>query len=168
MNRLPKASFFYRFGTVDSKRILLIWDLNLGTISLRNDIENVVDSIGERESIDPKMYSIIYRDSEGRWDGWDHLQQGFISLSLPDSLKDNIQEHLNFSFEDPRPILEHPDVGARSKKGLEWGMGVLDETARRNRVMFSGYQRLVHYLATSQECNPQDIKNIIADVMDQI
>lgn len=61
-----------------------------------------------------------------------------------------------------------PNVPNPPVKPTPSPLEVLDETARRNRVMFSGYQRIVHYLATSQECNPQDIKNIIADVMDQI
>lgn len=44
----------------------------------------------------------------------------------------------------------------------------IEETAKRNRILFSGYQKLLHYLATSADCHPQDIKNIILDVLDQI
>lgn len=47
-------------------------------------------------------------------------------------------------------------------------MAVLDETSRRMRIMFSGYQKLIHYLATAEECSPQEVKDIILKVLDQI
>lgn len=61
------------------------------------------------------------------------------------------------------PSLPSPDP----KIGPD-AMTVLEETARRNRVLFSGFQKIVHYLATSSVFNKHDINNIIADTMDHI
>lgn len=63
------------------------------------------------------------------------------------------------------PLTSLPSTEATPSSSL---LTVVDETARRNRIMFSGYQKLIHYLATANDCNPQDIKNIILEILDQI
>jgi hypothetical protein len=69
MKKQSRANFFYRLGEVDQQKILLIWDQNAGNMSVTNDIENVVANIAAYEGINPISYLIIYRDSEGNWDG---------------------------------------------------------------------------------------------------
>lgn len=73
-----RANFQYRIGAVDDQKVLLIWDQNLGNMSVTNDIENVVADIAAHEGIDPMAHLIIYRDSEGRWDGWDGTTEDFF------------------------------------------------------------------------------------------
>lgn len=74
-----KADFDYSIDTISGHKIIVIVDANLGRMSVTNDIENVVASIELTENIDAKDYLVIYKDSTGRWDGWDG--RDFISLS---------------------------------------------------------------------------------------
>lgn len=48
--------------------VIAITDLDLGNKSVTNDIENVLKDI-RAELGDLAGYSVIYRDSLGRWDG---------------------------------------------------------------------------------------------------
>lgn len=59
---------------------LSIVDLNLGRTSVTNCIEDVVEEICKAEDVDPLKLYIVYKDSEGIWDGWDHKTKRFISL----------------------------------------------------------------------------------------
>lgn len=85
MQKKSKANFLYRIGEVEGVKFLLIKDHDLGERSVTNDIENVVEDIAVHEGIDPKLYTIIYRDSSGRWDGWNHRSKRFFSLK-PDAM----------------------------------------------------------------------------------
>ena len=64
--------------------VILIEDLNNGGMSVTNDIENVVADISLKEKIEPSRYLIVYKDSEGMWDGWDHKGQDFIPIQVTD------------------------------------------------------------------------------------
>lgn len=77
VNKRSRASFAYKLGIYQDKyKWLLIWDKDKGT-TVTNDIENVVADISEFEGIDPLKYTILYRDSDGRWDGWDIKTKSF-------------------------------------------------------------------------------------------
>lgn len=71
----PNSDFIYRFVTVSGHETLLITDLNQGCMSVTNNIETVVEQIAREQEIELKeLYQcclIIYKDSEGVWDGWD-------------------------------------------------------------------------------------------------
>jgi hypothetical protein len=62
--QIPRADYTY---TVDGNIIAII-DLDLGSRSVTNDMENVLAEI-RAELGDLAGYSIIYRDSMRRWDG---------------------------------------------------------------------------------------------------
>jgi hypothetical protein len=49
--------------------LLQIVDLNLGGRSVTNDIDNVINEIYQKIGDELKKYKILYRDSEGIWDG---------------------------------------------------------------------------------------------------
>jgi hypothetical protein len=49
--------------------LLLIVDMNTGERSVTNDIENVVNEIYQKLGDKIKEYKIIYKDSDGIWDG---------------------------------------------------------------------------------------------------
>lgn len=77
-----RAKYRYRLEQVGSRKLILIQQAGAG-LSLTNDIENVVADIMEMESIDENaiaQYLVLYEDTEGRWDGWDHVRQEFILL----------------------------------------------------------------------------------------
>jgi hypothetical protein len=59
-----RADYTY---TVESS-VIAITDLDRGSKSVTNDIENVLDDI-RAEIGDLAGYAVIYRDSMGRWDG---------------------------------------------------------------------------------------------------
>ena len=80
MKRTSRADFLYRVGGLDGKKYLMIVDQDLGHMSVTNDIENVVADIAAVEHIDPKEHFIVYRDSKGRWDGWDATTEDFFPL----------------------------------------------------------------------------------------
>lgn len=91
-HKRSRAQFLYRIGEYQGNKWLLIWDKNLGAISVTNDIENVVEDIADHEGIDPLEYTIVYRDSEGNWDGWNHLTQSFYWWE--DSPQNQLFNHL--------------------------------------------------------------------------
>ena len=65
---MAQADFDYKFrDTFTGERVLIIYDLNLGGKSVTNDIENVLQKIQRVNGPLPRL--IIYRDSEGRFDG---------------------------------------------------------------------------------------------------
>jgi hypothetical protein len=78
VNKRSRAQFAYRLGIYQDKhKWMLIWDKDLGDRSVTNDIDNVVADIAEFEGVDALQYTIVYRDSTGRWDGWDPRTKNF-------------------------------------------------------------------------------------------
>lgn len=75
---MTKSDYDYTIHT--EEKTLSIVDLDRGNMSVTNDIENVVTEIAEFEQIDPAEYKIVYRDSQGCWDGWNHKKKSFIHL----------------------------------------------------------------------------------------
>ena len=59
---------------------MVIEDLNLGSISVTNDIENVIREICAIEKVEAKDYMIVYKDSTGQWDGYDASTNEFVGL----------------------------------------------------------------------------------------
>lgn len=76
----PRSNFNYAFDKVEGVPVLYIVDEDRGGMSVTNDIENVVASIIEGEKELPDKCLIIYRDSEGVWDGWDNDRERFVAL----------------------------------------------------------------------------------------
>ena len=73
-----QADFTYSI----SPDVIAITDLDLGKKSVTNDIENVLRKIEYWHQGPIKGYRIMYRDSEGIWDGvhWDGNQATFLYL----------------------------------------------------------------------------------------
>ena len=78
---MNSADFNYSMIDAQGRNIVSIIDLDLGNKSVTNDIENVVEKISLSENINLDSYMIVYRDSEGKWDGWDSVTKDFIALS---------------------------------------------------------------------------------------
>jgi hypothetical protein len=75
------ADYAYIIRPHHGHKYIEITDLNKGNMSVTNDIENVVKAIIKKETIDVTTdFFIIYKDSDGFWDGWDYETKAFISL----------------------------------------------------------------------------------------
>jgi len=60
---------------------LFIIDNNLGGMSVTNCIEDIIPEIAKREQRKATDFLVVYQDSMGIWDGWDHESQSFITLN---------------------------------------------------------------------------------------
>lgn len=81
-----RADFDYSiFNHPPAGGVIAIEDRDQGGMSVTNDIENVVAHIGEVEEIDPRNFLIIYRDSQGVWDGWNPQKNDFVYLGQQDT-----------------------------------------------------------------------------------
>jgi len=69
-----------------SPDVIAITDLDLGNKSVTNDIENVLRKIEYWHQGSIAAFRIMYRDSEGIWDGvhWDGNQATFLYLGETD------------------------------------------------------------------------------------
>jgi len=61
----PKSNYEWRF----KDGVLAIEDLNLGKMSVTNNMENVLTEIRSKIGDEIVGAKIVYRDSEGEWDG---------------------------------------------------------------------------------------------------
>jgi hypothetical protein len=73
-----KAKSDYKYKIIQDH--IFIIDLNIGGMSVTNDIENVIDDICEKELLIPNTI-VTYRDSEGEWDRYDYYNNKFITGS---------------------------------------------------------------------------------------
>lgn len=55
-------------------------DMNLGHMSLTNDIERAIEFVCKLENLNPVEHYIIYKDSEGNWDAYDFATREFKFL----------------------------------------------------------------------------------------
>lgn len=70
--------FVYRV----TKNVISIIDLDKGNKSVTNGIEEVLEFIREENNINLKDFIIIYKDSQGNWDGFDASTGSFYSLYI--------------------------------------------------------------------------------------
>lgn len=93
---MAKANYKAEVIEVRGNTCLVIEDLNQGGKSVTNDIENVVNEVidkhwNENEKlIDKNRCTIVYKDSQGNWDGWDAENNHFVALG-----KDNHMHAIN-------------------------------------------------------------------------
>lgn len=69
-------------------RVLCLIDLQVG-MSLTNNIEEVIEELKKELPAFPSK--IIYKDSDGNWDGWSDEKQNFILL-FADNKKQALDE----------------------------------------------------------------------------
>ena len=80
---MARADYDYRVGKYKQKvDVITIKDLDLGNVSVTNDIENVIAEICRLEKIDKEQFMIVYRDSSGQWDGFDTTTDEFVILGM--------------------------------------------------------------------------------------
>lgn len=77
---MARADFTHEITSYNGFPVLKIEDLDLGNMSVTNNIEEVVRDVEVMEKIDAKNYVIIYKDSDDMWDGWDAVKQSYVPL----------------------------------------------------------------------------------------
>lgn len=93
---MAKAKYTHQTDKAGDIDLLIIEDLNTGAMSVTNDIENVVDEIAISDGLNVKNHLIVYKDTDGIWDGWDHVTQSFVPLqtrNLSDAITKFVQRH---------------------------------------------------------------------------
>lgn len=75
-----RSSFTFNLTERSGIKFIVIVDNNVG-VSVTNNIENIIQYISEEENIDISEFVIIYKDSEGVWDGFNPITQDFIVIS---------------------------------------------------------------------------------------
>ena len=75
-----RSDYTYELKEHSGHKVLTIEDLDLGGLTVTNNIENVVKEIEAAEKIDCRDYVIIYKDSDGDWDGWNPYTKAFLPL----------------------------------------------------------------------------------------
>jgi len=96
-HRKVRAAYVYDIHNIQGRNVITIVDLNSGGCSVTNDIENVIREIGVFAKVNIGAYMIVYKDSEGTWDGYNFLKSQFISLNaknINDAVKKYIQLQL--------------------------------------------------------------------------
>lgn len=78
---MTKSNYNYSIEDYAGRNVIVIEDLNLGNMSVTNDIDNVIEEICQKEDIQPKLFMVVYKDSEGFFDGWDTKRYTFIYLA---------------------------------------------------------------------------------------
>jgi hypothetical protein len=84
-----EADFTYSI----SGNVISVVDLNLGSRSVTNDIENVLRKIDYYHQGSIMGFKIMYRDSEQMWDGvhWDRHRAGFFALRETDEKRARVK-----------------------------------------------------------------------------
>ncbi len=90
---MARADYIHKIIQCAGRNVIVIEDLDLGSTSVTNDIENVVNEIAKMEKIDPADHMIVYKDSDGTWDGWNHPNGQFIPLG-EDSYQDAVHKYI--------------------------------------------------------------------------
>ena len=93
MNRARLSDYTYHIQSSGTRPVIVIEDLNLGRMSVTNNIEAVVKAVCDAAALTPADAEIIYRDSEGTYDGvWEYDGQlHFYSLAKSRRIKDEIE-----------------------------------------------------------------------------
>lgn len=92
-----KSDFTHHLETYEGREVIAIEDLNLGNMTVTNNIENVVDCISKMEHINPANFIVVYNGTDGYWDGWDVIAQKYVLLS-EDTWKDAVTKYIQMQF----------------------------------------------------------------------
>jgi hypothetical protein len=75
---MARSDYLCRFREKHDYKFVLIEDLNMGRMSVTNDIENVILEVCQSQDIKPEETVFLYQDSEGIWDGFDWKTKSFF------------------------------------------------------------------------------------------
>lgn len=69
MNKASRSDYSYHVRRDGERPVIVIVDLNVGGMSVTNNIDAVVEDVCESTGLMPGEAEIIYRDSDGIYDG---------------------------------------------------------------------------------------------------
>ena len=78
---MSRSDYKYHIRHKNKQHFILIEDENKGRVSVTNNIENVVEEIATMEGINPVEFHIVYRDSDGTWDGYNFSTKQVLVLN---------------------------------------------------------------------------------------
>lgn len=81
---MSRANFSYKIKKFNNINFIVIVDLDRGECSVTNDIRAVIESIASIEDIVLSDYHVVYRDSQGIWDGYNTDDNTFIAIQMWD------------------------------------------------------------------------------------
>jgi hypothetical protein len=94
---MAKSDYKYSIQNFKTKPFIVIEDLNKGRMSVTNDIENVIEEIAGKEKLNPVEHYILYKDSEGQWDGFNFSTGLFVIMEKRD-FEEAVSELINHQF----------------------------------------------------------------------
>lgn len=74
------ADFIHSIQDYAGRYVMVISDLNLGREPIADHILDIVDEIAAREGIQAHHYMIVFTDKDGKWNGYDPVEEMFIPL----------------------------------------------------------------------------------------
>ncbi|HXS55775.1 MAG TPA: hypothetical protein VN726_06600 [Hanamia sp.] len=78
---MNRSDYTYSIENFSGSNVIVIEELNLGNTSVTNNIENVLNEICRIEKLFIHSYMIVYKDSEGVWDGYNYQKEIFLALN---------------------------------------------------------------------------------------
>lgn len=93
---MARADYTYNLAEKAGRNVIVIEDLALGSKSVTNDIENILHDIALIEKIDPSGYLVVYKDSNGIWDGYEQPVESYILLD-EDNWQDAVYKFLQLT-----------------------------------------------------------------------
>jgi len=84
---MARANYQYeiRIDDTTKQKAIIIVDQNTVGMSVTNDIEDVIEEICLQNNLNSPLVNVVYRDSEGIWDGYNTKQKDFIHLGAATS-----------------------------------------------------------------------------------
>jgi len=82
MSRNSKAHFLYKVVKIKDHDVVFVIDQNLGGRTVTSDMHYIAADLVQAEKLNTRGFTIIYRDSEEKWDGWSP-DDGFFPLCYP-------------------------------------------------------------------------------------
>lgn len=79
---MKRADYIYSLEKYRNRiDCIVIEDLNLGSVSVTNEIENIINDISSIEKVKAQQFLVVYKDSTGQWDGYNTISNEFIGLA---------------------------------------------------------------------------------------
>lgn len=81
---MSKCKYSWELGNLRGFKFLILRDQYFGnSMSLTNGIEDVYEELNTLKNLPVR---VVYRDTEGNWDGWNPITNRFIILNASSSV----------------------------------------------------------------------------------
>ena len=83
MSKADLSDFRYHINTTDGTPVIVIEDLDRGGMSVTNNMEAALHYVAEDAGLDLTQAKIVYRDSEGSYDGVQFMENETVRFYMP-------------------------------------------------------------------------------------